>query len=340
MLSYQGKADRPGVKVTCVLTKIGVPTLSYSVLEDINVAPHPYGEDAAYSVYPLRGTAWPTGRESVAAGRLAQLFEHLRCCWREYAVSNFILAFLALTLIVRTTAIRIWRARYVMVWRCNAVCKRAFDISVAISGLILSLLLFIIIPIMIKLDSPGPVFFRQVRVGINRRRKDRRRITAPATGERRGRNRRRQDLYGRPFMIIKFRSMVDNAEKKCGPIWATADDPRITRVGAFLRKTRLDEIPQFINILKGDMSLVGPRPERPHFVEQLSKEVPHFLDRLQVTPGITGLAQVRNGYDSSVDSVHKKISYDLTYIRYWNIWTDLRILVATILVVLTGRGAN
>ncbi len=304
------------------------------------MAPHPYGEDAAYSVYPVRGAAWPTGRELTAAGRTARLFERLQGFWREYILSNFILAFLALTLIARTAFINAWSARHIMAWRINAVCKRAFDISVAIVGLILSLPLFIIIPIMIKLDSPGPVFFRQVRVGINRRRQDRRRITAPAGGERRSRDRRRQDLYGKPFSIIKFRSMVDNAEKKCGPIWATENDPRITRLGAFLRKTRLDEIPQFINILRGEMSLVGPRPERPYFVEQLSKQVPRFLDRLQVTPGITGLAQVHNGYDSSVDSVHKKITYDLTYIRHWNLLTDLRILLATVMVVLTGRGAN
>ena len=144
---------------------------------------------------------------------------------------------------------------------------------------------------------------------------------------------------GRPIRVIKFRTMIADAEKKCGPVWATKNDPRITRLGNFLRKTRLDEVPQFINVLKGDMSLVGPRPERPVFVEDLCSKVENYDKRLQVKPGITGLAQVENGYDSSVTSVVRKVHYDLKYIQNWSLWSDVKILLKTVVVVVTGKGA-
>jgi lipopolysaccharide/colanic/teichoic acid biosynthesis glycosyltransferase len=258
---------------------------------------------------------------------------------REYLISGFILAFLATTLIVCTWVRRARSARYKVIHRLNLVFKRAIDVIVSIIGLLLSAPIFLVLSVIIKLDSPGPVFFRQVRVGVNRRKNDRRRAGVTVTADRCGINRRRDDQHGRPFEIIKFRTMVCGAEKKCGPVWATPNDPRITRVGAFLRRIRLDEIPQFINILKGEMSLVGPRPERPYFVEKLADRVPGFLDRLQMTPGVTGLAQVRNGYDTSVDAVHQKVKYDLAYISDWNLLKDLKVLCATIIVVITGRGA-
>jgi lipopolysaccharide/colanic/teichoic acid biosynthesis glycosyltransferase len=133
--------------------------------------------------------------------------------------------------------------------------------------------------------------------------------------------------------------MVADAEKKCGPVWATRNDPRITRLGSILRKTRLDEIPQFINVLLGQMSLVGPRPERPVFVDELSSQVDGYHKRLEVRPGLTGLAQIENGYDSSVASVVRKVQYDLHYIQHWSIWQDVKILFRTVLVVITGKGA-
>ena len=133
--------------------------------------------------------------------------------------------------------------------------------------------------------------------------------------------------------------MVVDAEKNSGPVWATQNDPRITRIGRFLRKTRLDEIPQFLSVLKGDMSLVGPRPERPKFVADLSTKVDNYTRRLDVKPGITGLAQVENGYDSSLASVNRKVQYDLQYIRSWSVLSDLRILAKTVVVVITGKGA-
>jgi lipopolysaccharide/colanic/teichoic acid biosynthesis glycosyltransferase len=132
--------------------------------------------------------------------------------------------------------------------------------------------------------------------------------------------------------------MVKDAEKKCGPTWATKDDPRINRFGRFLRKTRLDELPQLWNVLRGDMSLVGPRPERLYFVRKFAPQVKNYAKRLSVKPGITGLAQVERGYDSSHEDVSKKIRYDLHYINNWSLWRDIKILAKTGLVVITGKG--
>ncbi len=218
--------------------------------------------------------------------------------------------------------------------------KRSLDILGAIVGLILSSPIFLILPILIKLDSPGPVFYTQVRVGVNRRKKDRRyHQRGDLEVNRRGRDRRRQDLMGRPFSVIKFRTMVADAERKCGPVWATKNDPRITRLGRFMRKTRLDEIPQFINVLMGDMALVGPRPERPNFVADLSTKVRNYAGRLEVKPGLTGLAQVESGYDSDLASVTRKVNLDLKYINTWSVWSDIKILMKTVVVVFTGKGA-
>lgn len=222
--------------------------------------------------------------------------------------------------------------------RLRDFIKRSIDVAGAVIGLILTAPFFILLPVIIKLDSPGPVFYRQARVGHNRRRRERR-VNNGSTLGRSGRNRRRSDLKGRPFEVIKFRTMVADAERKCGPVWATKNDPRITRLGRFLRKTRIDEIPQFINVLLGHMSLVGPRPERPNFVQELSSQVKNYDQRLQVRPGLTGLAQIENGYDSSVASVVRKVHYDLEYIRNRSIWQDMRILARTVVVVVTGKGA-
>jgi lipopolysaccharide/colanic/teichoic acid biosynthesis glycosyltransferase len=221
----------------------------------------------------------------------------------------------------------------------NSFVKRSIDVIGAAVGLLLTLPLFIILPTLIKLDSPGPVFYSQLRVGINRRKRDRRYCQRPDVTERRVRDRRRQNCQGKPFHVTKFRTMVQDAEKKCGPVWATESDSRITWLGRILRKTRLDEIPQFINVLKGDMSLVGPRPERPNFVQHLSEKVKDYNGRLAVKPGLTGLAQVENGYDTSLVSVVQKVNLDLEYIRHWSIWTDVKILFKTVVVVFTGKGA-
>jgi lipopolysaccharide/colanic/teichoic acid biosynthesis glycosyltransferase len=159
-------------------------------------------------------------------------------------------------------------------------------------------------------------------------------------GERRSRERRREDYSGFTFKVIKFRTMVNEAEKSTGPVWAKKNDPRITKFGNFLRKSRIDEIPQFLNVLKGEMALVGPRPERPSFVSDLSQKIDGYSDRLQVKPGITGLAQVESGYDTSVSSVINKVRHDLDYINRRSFWLDIKILLKTVIVVFTGKGAN
>lgn len=190
--------------------------------------------------------------------------------------------------------------------------KRLIDISVALVVLIPFLPLWTLVALLIKMDSQGPIFFVQERVGKR----------------------------GRLFRLLKFRSMVADAEKETGPIWAQPDDKRVTRVGRILRKLRLDEIPQFINVLKGEMSLVGPRPERPFFVDQLQREVKFYTRRLLVRPGITGWAQVRHRYDRSLEDVKAKVKYDLFYLENMSLMLDLKIILRTILVAISGRGTH
>jgi lipopolysaccharide/colanic/teichoic acid biosynthesis glycosyltransferase len=209
------------------------------------------------------------------------------------------------------------------------VYRRTLDISASVVGLVFFAALLPILAVLIRLDSRGPVFYRQSRVGINRRRRGEGGVT----------NRRKVSQPGRPFEIIKLRTMTVNAEAN-GPQWASRNDSRITRVGHFLRKTRLDELPQFWNVLRGDMSLIGPRPERLVFVRQFAAEVPHYYDRLLVKPGLTGLAQVRNGYDTDALSVHRKVYYDREAIRRAGLLMDLKILLATVSVVIKGDGAH
>ena len=188
--------------------------------------------------------------------------------------------------------------------------KRGIDILVSFITLFVGLPVWVLITIAIKLDSRGSVFYLQERVGKDEK----------------------------LFRIVKFRSMYQDAESESGPVWANRKDPRTTRVGKVLRKLRIDEIPQLINVLDGDMSLVGPRPERPFFVEQLSKEIPLYKRRLKVRPGITGWAQVKHKYDESIDDVRKKVQYDLSYIENMSLRMDLKILLNTISVVLLGKG--
>ncbi len=208
--------------------------------------------------------------------------------------------------------------------------QRVLDISISLLVLLASALFLPIIAILIKIDSKGPVFYTQTRIGQNRRQT---RSGAP------GSNRRKIIIPGRPFQVWKLRSMYIDAEKN-GPQWATTDDKRITKVGRILRKFRIDELPQFWNVLLGDMSVVGPRPERLCFIRKLQKDVYKYDDRLLVRPGITGLAQIQNGYDSDLESVRKKVYLDRQYIDGIGLRTDLSILRRTVSVVLTGSGAN
>jgi lipopolysaccharide/colanic/teichoic acid biosynthesis glycosyltransferase len=217
--------------------------------------------------------------------------------------------------------------------------KRAVDVVIAIQALILTLPLWILITVAIKLDSRGPVILKQERVGLNQRRKQRREKKVMASVNR-SQERRVQFNHGRKFIMYKFRSMYEDAEKMTGPVWAGERDPRITRVGYLLRKTHLDELPQFINVIKGEMSLIGPRPERDVFVDELSKKIQKYHKRLYIKPGITGLAQVRQHYDSSLKDVKRKVHYDLLYMRRMCLMMDFKIIMGTILVMMTGKGAR
>lgn len=188
--------------------------------------------------------------------------------------------------------------------------KRIIDITVSLTALIIMTPVFVLVAILIKIDSRGPVFFKQKRVGKN----------------------------GRIFIIYKFRTMIKDAERYTGPVWADKRDPRITRLGRVLRKLRIDEFPQLFNVLNGEMSLVGPRPERPYFVDRLRREYPFYTRRLKVQPGITGWAQVKGKYDTTVEEAKEKIQYDLYYIENMSLRMDLRILMYTISVMLRFRG--
>lgn len=191
------------------------------------------------------------------------------------------------------------------------VVRRVLSVVIALVGLVLSLPLLPLIMLIIRLDSPGPILYRQRRVGKG----------------------------GRTFDVIKFRTMRQDAEKS-GPQWAGANDPRVTRIGRFLRSSRLDEIPQLWCVLKGDMAFVGPRPERPEFVEWLSREIPYYGVRHMVRPGLTGWAQVKYKYGSTVEDAREKLQYDLFYIKNASIGLDLLIMFQTVKTVLLKRGAQ
>jgi sugar transferase (PEP-CTERM system associated) len=195
-------------------------------------------------------------------------------------------------------------------WRTGV--KRVFDLFCATILLVLSLPVMLVTAVLIKLESPGPVLYRQERTG----------------------------LHGRSFSIAKFRSMRNDAEKDGKPVWAAANDARVTRVGAVIRRLRIDELPQLFNVLLGEMSLVGPRPERPYFVDQLTQEIPFYALRHSVKPGVTGWAQVRYPYGATVEDSQEKLQFDLYYVKNHTLFLDLLVLMETVGVVLTGKGAR
>jgi len=195
--------------------------------------------------------------------------------------------------------------------RWKRMLKRILDIAAASSLLLISLPIFGLTALIIKLESPGGIFYRQERVGENEQ----------------------------VFELIKFRSMKENAEQH-GPVWAETHDPRITKFGGFIRETRIDELPQLINVLKGDMSFVGPRPERPAFVEDLARDIPFYSNRHHVKPGITGWAQINYPYGASVEDALRKLEYDLYYIKNLSIAIDLVTIFQTVKVVLLRKGSR
>ncbi len=193
------------------------------------------------------------------------------------------------------------------VWQQNI--KRIFDVILSVIAILILSPVFIVLGVLVKLGSKGPIFFKQERIGI----------------------------YGRPFNIYKFRSMVQNAEKE-GPQLSSTNDARITKIGKFMRKTRLDEIPQFFNVLINDMSLVGPRPERQFYINQIVKVAPHYKHLQKVKPGITSWGQVKYGYAENIDEMVARLKYDILYVENRSLGLDLKILIYTVLIVVKGVG--
>ena len=196
--------------------------------------------------------------------------------------------------------------------RLLATAKRAFDLAGALIGLTIALPVMAVVALLVRVSSPGAVLYQQERVGLN----------------------------GRIFRINKFRSMRADAEATTGPVWSTANDTRVTGVGRFLRQTRLDELPQLWNVLRGDMSIVGPRPERPEFVSQLTEAIPYYGQRHVVKPGLTGWAQVRYTYGATVEDAIEKLQYDLYYIKNLSLALDLVVVIDTVKIVILRRGAR
>lgn len=201
------------------------------------------------------------------------------------------------------------KSHFLISWRLGA--KRLLDFAISVTGLSLSLPVMLLIAMAIKMDSKGPILYKQTRVGKG----------------------------GRLFEIYKFRTMRQDAEMSSGPVWARENDPRITHLGLFLRTAHLDELPQFFNVIRGEMSLVGPRPERPYFVNEFRKVIPNYEKRLYAKPGVTGLAQVKRRYDESLADVKRKLRYDVLYVEKMCPLMDVKLMFMTLgaMIFKTGR---
>ena len=206
--------------------------------------------------------------------------------------------------------------------------SRAVNVTLAALAIVCLAPVFALIALAVKLSSRGPVFYSQVRVGVDRRYKQK------STYDRRG-----YDHGGKPFMMFKFRTMQVDAEADGRAVWAAKSDPRVTLIGNLLRRTRLDELPQLINVVLGDMNIVGPRPERPTIFADLRQNIPQYPMRQRVKPGITGWAQINQAYDACVDDVRRKVEFDLEYMRRQSIAHDLRIMTMTLPVMIFRRGS-
>ncbi|MCU0622217.1 MAG: sugar transferase [Gemmatimonadales bacterium] len=206
--------------------------------------------------------------------------------------------------------------------------RRVLNLVVASVLLLIAAPLMLVIAVLVRLSSPGPIIYTQTRVGLDRR--------AGRTPRRD--SRRRDDIGGSPFTIYKFRTMRVDAEQGTGAVWASSNDSRVTPIGKVLRQFRLDELPQLFNVLRGDMNLVGPRPERPTIFADLRKQIPDYHMRQLARPGITGWAQVNQSYDTNLDDVKRKVEYDIDYIRRQGLAHDLKIMVKTVPVILFRRG--
>jgi len=207
--------------------------------------------------------------------------------------------------------------------------NRIVNVTLAGMALLIASPVMVLIAIAIRITSRGPIIYAQARVGLDRRWRDTLAL----------RDRRAEDLGGQVFTIFKFRTMRVDAERFSGAVWAQTNDPRVTRLGRFLRQFRLDELPQLWNIVRGDMNIVGPRPERPSIVARLREMIPEYRMRNRVRPGLTGLAQINQHYDQTIDDVRGKVRWDLEYIRTQNLWLDVKIMFKTVpSVLLKFRG--
>ena len=211
----------------------------------------------------------------------------------------------------------------------NESVHRAMNIVIAGIGLIVTAPLLVIVAFLVKMTSPGPIVYTQARVGLDRRR------TRSTKGSY---DRRTRDLGGRPFMIYKFRTMRFDAEKPNGAVWAAKADARVTPLGRVMRKYRIDELPQLVNVIRGDMNIVGPRPERPSIFSRLCDDIADYPLRQRARPGITGWAQINQAYDTSVDDVRNKVRFDLEYLERQGVAEDLRIMARTVPVMIFRRG--
>jgi lipopolysaccharide/colanic/teichoic acid biosynthesis glycosyltransferase len=207
--------------------------------------------------------------------------------------------------------------------------SRAMNVTIALLALVLVGPVFIVFAALVKLTSPGPIFYSQARVGINRRRGR----VDPNSYDRRAR-----DIGGLPFLIYKFRTMYVGSESPNGAVWATMGDPRVTPVGRVMRKFRIDELPQLINVIRGDMNIVGPRPERPSIFSRLCVDIAEYPLRQRTKPGITGWAQINQAYDTNLDDVRSKVRFDLEYLERQGLREDLRIMARTVPVMIFRKG--
>lgn len=208
--------------------------------------------------------------------------------------------------------------------------SRAFNVALALLMLLVASPVMLLAAVLVRLTSRGPILYTQVRVGLDRRYNRTRALN----------ERRREDLGGSPFTIYKFRSMKVDAEVNGQAVWAKKDDDRVTAIGRFMRKSRIDELPQLYNVLRGDMNIVGPRPERPSILVRLREQIDEYPLRQRVRPGITGLAQISNPYDETIDDVRRKVAFDIEYMRRQCIVEDIRIMLRTIPVMIFRIGSR
>lgn len=288
-------------------SRVGAPVINPGVVGTIDdipgLAARMHVDRVVVSLPDERG-ALPMDRLLDVRLRTGVLFDHLASVYEEYT-GKIALENLRPSWLLFSTGFRKTRAQM--------AAKRVFDIVASVCGLILASPLMVIAALLVKCDSPrSPVLYHQRRIGLN----------------------------GRIFTIHKFRTMRPDAEAGTGAVWSTANDARVTAVGRFMRKTRLDEIPQLWNVLCGDMALIGPRPERPEFVEQLTKQIPFYGQRHVIKPGVTGWAQVRYSYGASVEDSLEKMQYDLYYVKHLSLTFDLLIALETVKTVVLRRGAR